>query len=103
MNKLLIDTTDNKKTVVGIDVNGKKKEIVKFSRKNRSQDVLILIDQILKKNDLGLEKLDQIIVNEGPGSFTGIKVGVSIANAIASSLLIPINGNKIGVLVEGKY
>ncbi|KPJ70104.1 hypothetical protein AMJ51_02590, partial [Microgenomates bacterium DG_75] len=62
-----------------------------------------LIDQVLKEEKKSLKSLTEIEVNLGPGSFTGLRVGVSVANALAWALKIPINGKKVGQLVEPKY
>lgn len=97
--KLYLDTSDNKKTVVGLD--GERLE--KLTGSDKSQQVLDLINQILKKNKKGLKDLTEIEVETGPGSFTGLRVGVSVANTLAWVLKIPVNGKKIGELVEPKY
>ena len=97
--KLYLDTSDNKKTVVALDDDRLKKP----TGIDKSQQVLDLIDQILKKNKKKLTEITEIEINLGPGSFTGLKVGVSVANALAWVLKIPINGNKIGKLAEPKY
>ena len=39
--------------------------------------------------------LKEVEVEIGPGSFTGLRVGVSVANALGYSLNIPVNGKKI--------
>ena len=41
------------------------------------------IDDILKENNLSPESVDEIIVVNGPGSFTGIRIGVTIAKMFA--------------------
>lgn len=41
------------------------------------------IDDILKENDLSSKDVDEIIVVNGPGSFTGIRIGVTIAKIFA--------------------
>lgn len=41
------------------------------------------IDDILKENDLSPKDVDEIIVVNGPGSFTGIRIGVTIAKMFA--------------------
>lgn len=41
------------------------------------------VDDILKENDLSPESVDEIIVVNGPGSFTGIRIGVTIAKIFA--------------------
>ena len=93
MNKLIIDTTDNKKTIVELSGTGKNDKI---TEKNipKSQNTLVLIDKILKKNKLKATDLEEIEVNTGPGSFTGTRVGVSIANALGFGLGIKVNGSK---------
>jgi len=46
-------------------------------------DVVGTIDSILHRNNLSLEKdIIEVIPNVGPGSFTGIKVGIAIANTL---------------------
>ena len=42
-----------------------------------------------------METFDGIEVETGPGSFTGIRIGVAVANALAYSLGIPVNGRKM--------
>lgn len=92
---LHIDTKDQK--VVRVSLK-KDKEVVKsLSDENGygSQVLLPLIEEILKKNKLDYKDLEAIEVEAGPGSFTGLRVGVSVANALGYSLQIPVNGKKI--------
>jgi len=97
--KLYIDTHDNSKTIVGLD----QERLEKPTGPDKSQQVLGLINQILKKNEKTLEDLTEIEVEIGPGSFTGLRVGISVANALGWALKIPINNKKTGELVEPKY
>lgn len=48
------------------------------------------IKDLLDRNNLQPNKLGEIIVVNGPGSFTGVRIGVTIAKAMAYSLNIPI-------------
>ncbi len=97
--RLFIDTTDSQKTIVGL---GEKQQEFK-TKKHKSQRLLELIDQILKKQKKTLEDITEIKVNLGPGSFTGLRVGIAVANALGWALKVPINGKKVGQLVEPKY
>jgi len=99
--KLYIDTTDGEEIVIGIDGNKYKTE----TKKEKSQKLLPFIDEKLKENDLSIEDISEIEVEIGPGSFTGIRVGVSVANTIGWAMDIPVNGNitKDGKSVEIKY
>ena len=96
---LIIDSTDNQKTIVGIDINHKKDNIIKKTNVWTSQVLLPAIEELLVKNDLSLEDLTQIKVKRGPGSFTGIRVGLSVANALGKMLNIPVNGRKNNVVL----
>lgn len=93
MNKLIIDTTDNKKTTIKLESGKKIDEITKAS-KPKSQTTLLLIDKLLKRNHLKSSEIGEIEVNTGPGSFTGTRVGVAIANALGFGLNAPVNGRR---------
>ncbi len=96
---LFLDTSDNKKTIIGLD----KKTWTFTAKEHRSQQLLAEIDQVLKKSRVSLKQIKEIKVNLGPGSFTGLRVGISVANALGWALKIPINNQKVGKLAEPKY
>ena len=54
-----------------------------FAGRKQSHLLPILVEDVLKKTGLGLSSLDAVAVTVGPGSFTGIKVGLSYACALA--------------------
>ena len=87
---LSIDTSDNKKVTVGLD--GESWDFL--VTKPGSQSLLNLIDEILKKEGKTTKDLNSLKVNSGPGSYTGLKVGTAVANALAWSLKIPVNGRE---------
>ncbi len=95
MNKkviLYIDTRDNKKTVVSLDFSGKKKEVSMETKLWSSQVLLPLIEKLLKDNKMNFSDITQIKVAEGPGSYTGLRVGIAVANTLSYLLKIPVNG-----------
>lgn len=97
--RLYINTSDNKKIIIGLD-----KKRWKFETKEpKSQRLLELIDKTLKKQKKSLKDVAEIEVNSGPGSFTGLRVGISVANTLSWALKIPINGKKAGELIKPKY
>ena len=55
-----------------------------------SQVVLPNIKLLLEKNNLQPNQIERLIVVNGPGSFTGVRIGVTIAKVMAFSLNIPI-------------
>ncbi len=99
--KLYIDTSNSERIIVGI--NGKKFET--DARQEKAQKLLPFIDNLLKKQKKKLEDIKEIEVNTDPGSFTGLRVGVSVANALGWTLKVPVNGKDLrkGEVVEIKY
>ena len=99
--KLYIDTSQREEITISLD-----KEVFKTaSKKEKSQRLLPFIDEVLKKKKFTVKDLTEIKVNTGPGSFTGLKVGVSVAQALGWALNIPVNGKdmKKGESIEIKY
>ena len=92
---LLIDTSKVNSTVA---LGNKQGEIIDI-RKNitklkLSQTLLSMINLLLKRNKLSLKDLKGIIVVQGPGSFTGLRVGISVANSLGYGLETPVVGVK---------
>ena len=100
---LFIDTSDNKKITVGLIINGQKDIQTKRITSNKTQIILPMIDKVLKKHLLKLENLSGIQVNAGPGSFTGLRIGLAIANALSFALKVPVNGKKVGEVILPIY
>lgn len=97
---LHIDTKDQKKVVVELRENGK---IVKSLSGENEHGSEILLPLIIKLVSLPVwNKLEGIEVEDGPGSYTGLRVGASVAQAMGFALNIPVNG-KINKTLELKY
>jgi len=99
--KLYIDTSSSEKIIVGLD----EKKFETEAKKGASQRLLPFIVELIEKKGKKLEDIKEIEVNTGPGSFTGLRVGVSVANALGWALGIPVNGKdlKKGEVVDIKY
>lgn len=89
--KLFIDTSDREKIIVGIG----EKKFETDSKEGSSQKLLPFIENILEKEGKKIEDISEIEVATGPGSFTGLRVGVSVANTLGWALGIPVNGKNI--------
>lgn len=50
------------------------------------------IMQLLERNDKKLENVQGVVCFKGPGSFTGLRIGLSVANALAYAKDLPIVG-----------
>ena len=73
-------------------------EIIKSDENYHSLYLISKIKDYIKKENIVLSNLDAICVNTGPGSFTGIRVAMTLAKVIAGELnlpLIPLNTSNI--------
>ncbi len=90
MRVLYIDTSSSY-LYTGVVEDGKLLcEVKKELAHNLSKDALPLIADMFEKVGIEPREIDKIIVVNGPGSFTGIRVGLTIAKVYAWSLNIPI-------------
>jgi len=69
---------------------------------NHSRLLTVFIDEIFKENGYDPKQFDAVAVSKGPGSYTGLRIGVSVAKGLCYSLGIPLIA--IGTLdALGKY
>jgi len=60
--------------------------------KSHASSLTILIGEILNKADIRASDLEAIAVSKGPGSYTGLRIGVSTAKGISYATSIPLIG-----------
>lgn len=58
--------------------------------KTHSENLMPLVEELLTRNSIKLSEIDLISCSVGPGSFTGIRIGVSSVKAIAEVLGVPV-------------
>jgi len=99
--KLFIDTSNRYIIKVGLG----EKIFEAEAKQGSSQKLLSFIDEKLKEEGTSINQISEIEVNTGPGSFTGLRVGVTMANTLGWALEVPVNGKNIkdGETVEIKY
>lgn len=87
---LFIDTC-NRMLAVGLEKDGKliyKKEYDAF--KKQSELLAKEIDDCLKSSNVLAKEVNKVVVTNGPGSYTGIRIGLTFAKVFASSLNIEL-------------
>jgi len=57
---------------------------------SHAEKLHVFIDEILKENDLKINNLDAIAISKGPGSYTGLRIGVSAAKGLCFAQDIPL-------------
>ena len=115
---LYINTKDREKVIVSLKKDGEVVESLSAENEYGSQVLLPLIEKLLENFPTELRMnwiknpqvsiqihpkgghinwgiLEGVEVETGPGSFTGLRVGVSIANTLGFALGIPVNGKKL--------
>jgi len=87
---LLLDSSN---TFLSVAIKKDKKLIDKISYscfQRQSEYMVVEIEKIFKRNKLDLKKIDGVMVSVGPGSYTGIRIALTIAKVICFALSIPI-------------
>lgn len=92
MNFLAIDTTMDK-IALALSINGVEKAVdITAPAKKHNSALLPAVEKLLEENNAALSDIDIFGVVVGPGSFTGIRVGVAAINALAFALKKPVVG-----------
>lgn len=87
---LFIDTHSSKLHLALLVDGIVKREIIRDDREHSTYFVSLL-DEIMKLEGLSFEDLSDIILINGPGSFTGVRLGVVVAKLISYTKDIPIH------------
>lgn len=87
-----IDTSSIVSTIALLTENKLIAEYTVNSKKNHSEKMMQVLDTVLKESFVNLEDIAAIAVAKGPGSFTGIRIGMATAQGIAHALKKPMIG-----------
>ncbi len=85
--------TDQPQAEVALLIDGKPKtELTWEAHRQLAETLHTKVDELLKSSGKKLADLDGIVCYKGPGSFTGLRIGMSVGNALAYGLNIPVVG-----------
>ena len=90
MNILAIESAS---TVCGtaLFLNSKLVEIDEITQPRiHGERLPVIVNRILSKHSMEVSELNAIAVSEGPGSYTGLRIGMSLAKGLAAAVNIPI-------------
>jgi len=92
---ILTIRTDKPEAEIGL-YNGKEKVdyMTWHAHRSLSADIHKKIKEILDINQLTFDGISGIVFYKGPGSFTGLRIGASVANTMSDTLKIPIIGGQ---------
>ncbi len=108
---ILTIRTDKPESEIGLyDGNKQLAYIVWPAHRQLAETLHIKIEELLKSKAMSWQDIKGVLVYEGPGSFTGLRIGITVANVLSYSLGAPIVGaksegwlgNGIDMLIKGK-
>jgi len=88
--QLIIDTSTDTASIAIVQNSEVTAELAWRCRENHTVELLPRLARLLDETGVALQSASGIIVAKGPGSYTGLRVGISIAKGLAFSLNIPI-------------
>ncbi|MFW6007210.1 MAG: tRNA (adenosine(37)-N6)-threonylcarbamoyltransferase complex dimerization subunit type 1 TsaB [Bacillota bacterium] len=104
---MLILGIDTSTDIAAIGLIQKNELLGEFNVKlhhRHSERLLVNIDYVLKETNNGIKDLDGIAVGLGPGSFTGLRIGITTVKTIVQTLKIPVIGlSTLDILAFNKY
>ena len=106
MISLFLDTSSKKLVVILVKDNNvlSKKELESIN--DHASHLVPFIDEILKENNMTTKDIDKIFVVNGPGSFTGTRIGVTVGKTLAYSNninVIPVSSLKQYIFSKEGY
>ncbi|MCH5202960.1 MAG: tRNA (adenosine(37)-N6)-threonylcarbamoyltransferase complex dimerization subunit type 1 TsaB, partial [Oscillospiraceae bacterium] len=83
MKILGIDSSAKTASVGIVEDNNVIDELLINKGLTHSETLVPMIDEILNRNNLTIDDIDAFAVNNGPGSFTGVRIGVAVVKGLA--------------------
>lgn len=104
MTVILAVDTSTEACSVALLCDGKISSDFVISQREHTQKVLPMIDNLLHAANCRLADLDAIAFGQGPGSFTGVRIGIAIAQGLAFGANKPLIGvSSLMTLAQGVY
>lgn len=103
MRILAIDTATEACSVALSD-NGSTHAHFELCPREHTQRILPMVQDMLAAGSLSLEQLDVLAFGRGPGSFTGVRIGIGIAQGLALGANLPLTGvSTLATMAQGAW
>lgn len=91
MANILLLETATRVCSVGLAFNGKLMALREsFEQRSHAELITVFIDEVMQETGMPLTELDAVAVSMGPGSYTGLRIGVSTAKGVCYALDKPL-------------
>jgi len=105
---ICLETATNLCSVALCDSAGVISVLESDESKSHASLLTVFIHEILRNNGITVQDLDCVAVSKGPGSYTGLRIGVSVAKGLAYGASIPLIGIETTLsmfygIISGKY
>lgn len=87
-----IDTSSIVATIAVLNEEKLRAEYIVNNKKTHSEKMMVVLNQVLEDSGITVKDIDVVAVAKGPGSFTGIRIGMACAQGIAHALNKPMVG-----------
>lgn len=102
MKILAIDSAHNACSSAYFDGNNIVSEIVREMERGQAECLIPMIQNVLKQAQVDFNDIDAVAVTTGPGSFTGVRVGLAAADGIALAAGLPMIGVSVPEVLAWK-
>ncbi|MBY7976437.1 tRNA (adenosine(37)-N6)-threonylcarbamoyltransferase complex dimerization subunit type 1 TsaB [Vibrio fluvialis] len=102
--KILALDTATEACSVALMVGDKLYSRSEVAPRDHTKKILPMVDEVLKEAGVTLQELDALAFGRGPGSFTGVRIGIGIAQGLAFGADLPMIGiSTLAALAQGAY
>ncbi len=102
--KILALDTSTENCSVALALDGKVISRSEVSPRGHTTKILPMVDDVLREAGMTLNDMDALAFGRGPGSFTGVRIGIGIAQGLAFGAALPMIGvSTLAAMAQGSY
>ncbi len=88
--KILALETATEACSAALNIDGEIRERFEIAPRGHSASILPMLESLLAEADISLRQVDALAFGRGPGAFTGVRIGVGVAQGVAFGADLPV-------------